>query len=79
MIEPELRGDPAPTPELTLREFVPVYLDRHAPAVRPRTIETLRKRLGYATEAYGDLPLADLERMSGDLADWAATLPDRSR
>ena len=67
-------------PELTLAEFVPVYLQRHrASGVRPRTIEALTQRLGYAARAYGTAPLAELERMSGDLADWRATLPERSR
>ena len=30
-------------PELTLAEFVPLYLERHAASVRPRTITTLRE------------------------------------
>jgi integrase len=78
VLEPQLRGE-QPRLELTLGELAEVYLERHAPAVRPRTIDTLRKRLGYATRAYGAVPLDDLERMSGELADWAAALPDRSR
>ena len=40
VIEPGLRGEPAPMPELTLGEFVPVYLERHGASVRPRTIQT---------------------------------------
>lgn len=57
--------------------------------VRPRTIETLRERLAHkryqpkgcrcATCAFGDVPLRDLERMSGELASWQAKLPERSR
>ena len=70
MIEPQLRGDPQALPELTLAEFVDVYLERHAVAVRGRTIAILRERLGYAIRAYGDVPLRDLERMSGELASW---------
>ena len=79
IIEPELRGDPAAMPELTLAELAAVYLDRHAVNVRPRTITVLRERLAYATKAYGDVPLHDLERMSGDLATWQTQLPERSR
>ena len=66
-------------PDLTLAEFVPLFLDRHAPAVRTGTIQGLRERLGYATAAFGDVPLRDLERMSGEIAAWRTRLPDRSR
>ncbi len=78
---PELRGEPSAPPEitLTLRELVEVYLERHAANVRPRTIDTLRERLLHATRAWGDVPLRDLERMSGDIASWQARLPERSR
>ena len=79
MIEPQLRGEPAALPDLTLAEFVPLYLERHAAGVRPRTIDALRWRLGVAIEAFGDVPLRDLERMSGEIAAWRATLPERSR
>lgn len=66
-------------PELTLSELVELYLERHAATVRPRTIMELRKRLRYAVRAYGDVPLRDLERMSGELASWRTRLPERSR
>jgi integrase len=79
VIEPQLRGDPTALPELTLAEFVEVYLERHAVAVRGRTIAILRERLGYAVRAHGDVPLHNLERMSGDLASWFATLSEGSR
>jgi integrase len=79
VIEPQLRGEPVELPEMTLGEFVPVYLERHGATVRPRTIQALRERLNYATEAFGDEPLGDLERMSGDIAAWRAKLPERSR
>src|SRR5215217_4995042 len=65
VIEPELRGDPVPTSVLTLAELVEVYIERHGATVRPRTILTLRERLRYAVDAYGDVALRDLERMSG--------------
>lgn len=79
VIEPVLRGEPAPLPELTLKQLVDVYLERHAAGVRSRTIVTLRERLVHATRAFGDVPLRDLERMSGELASWQARLPERSR
>jgi integrase len=78
-IEPRLRGEPEPLPELTLVELVDVYLGRHEATRRARTITILRERLAYATDAYGDVPLRELERMAGDLADWQATLTERSR
>jgi integrase len=57
---------------------VPLYLERHAVAVRPRTITTLGERLVHATAAFGDIKLRELERMAGDIAAWQATLPARS-
>jgi integrase len=78
-IEPSLRGEPVPVPELTLAEFVPIYVERHAANVRQRTIRSLRQRLGYATRAFGGVPLRDLERMGRELAAWRTTLPERSR
>src|SRR5215208_417414 len=65
VVEPDLRGDSVPTPTLTVAELVPIYLERHGATVRPRTILTLRERLRYAVDAYGDVTLRDLERMSG--------------
>jgi hypothetical protein len=46
--------------------------------VRPATIATLRKRLRHAVAAFGDVPLADLERMSDEVAGWQAKLPERA-
>src|SRR3954447_18603464 len=79
VIEPMLRGEPVTMPELTLSELVETYLERHAATVRSRTIATLRERLAHATGAFGDVPLRDLERMSGEIATWQARLPERSR
>src|SRR5829696_5533958 len=58
VIEPQLRGEPISAPELTLAELVELYLERHAAAVRPRTIATLRDRLRHAVAAFGDAPLS---------------------
>jgi integrase len=79
VIEPRLRGDHVRGLELTLGQLVELYLERHAASVRPRTISTLRERLAHALRAFGDVPLSDLERMSGEVATWQAKLPQRSR
>jgi integrase len=79
VIEPELRGEAASMPDLTLAQLVDLYLERHAVSVRPRTIEVLRERLGYAVRAFGNVSLRELERMSGDIAAWRVRLPEGSR
>jgi integrase len=79
VVEPQLRGELAPTPELTLSALVALYLERHAAGVRPRTIITLRERLVLAERVFGHETLRDLERMAGEIASWQATLPERSR
>jgi len=85
------RGHSHANPDTTLAEFIPIYLQRHAPGRRPRTITDLRKRLAHqrelkpgetctcATCTFGAIPLRELERMSGEIADWQANLPERSR
>jgi integrase len=78
VIEPRLRGD-KPHHNMTLNEFVPIYLDRHAAVASGRTIETLRDRLKHATRAFGDVHLLELESMSGEIADWKRGLSDRMR
>jgi integrase len=77
-VEPRLRGE-TPLRELTVAELIYVYLERHAAIVRTRTIETLGERLLLARRAFGEVPLRDLERMSGEIASWQAALPERSR
>ena len=79
VIEPQLRDEPAPPPELTVAELVEVFLDRHAVNVRPRTILVLRERPAYAGRAYGHVPLREFERMPGEIAAWQTKLPGRSR
>jgi integrase len=74
VIEPQLLGR---EPELTLAELVERYLERHKAIRSPRTIRSLRERLRRPLEAYGDVPLHELERMSGELADFRAKLPER--
>ena len=79
IILPGLIGGQAAAPQLTLTEFVAVYLDRHAANVRSRTITVLRERLAYATGAFGDVPLRELERMTNEIAGWQSKLSDGSR
>lgn len=78
-VEPVLLGEPAPLTEMTLAEFVGVYLERHAANVRPRTIATLTERLRPAVRAFGDVPLRELERMTDDVAAWRSRQPERVR
>jgi integrase len=72
-------GRPLPKDDLTLSEFVTVYLDRHAAGARSRTISSLRQRLGYATRDFGDVSMRELAWMVDELAGWQARLPQRSR
>jgi hypothetical protein len=64
---------------VTLREHVDRYLDVHAATRDPNTIRVLRERLRRPIVSFGNIWLRDLERMSGDLATWQTTLPERSR
>jgi integrase len=74
VIEPRLRGA---TPELTLRQLADVYLTRHGQIRSAATIRTLRHRLARPLKAYGEVTLRELEGMSGELADFRASLPER--
>src|SRR5262245_28245154 len=77
-IEPELNEGGGPeTPPQTLADLVDVYVQRFQTIRSPRTVRSLRERLARPLMAYGDTPLADLERMGGTLADFRATLPKR--
>jgi hypothetical protein len=79
LIEPELNGRPAARRDLTFSELVDVFLDRHGRIAKPRTIRTLRERLRRPLNDYGDVPLADLEHMTDELAGLASQLPERYR
>jgi integrase len=78
-VEPELSGEPAAPRELTLSDFVPVYLERHGAVVRSRTIRTLDERLRHAVRAFGDVPLSELQHMVDELAAWSAKQPTGAR
>jgi integrase len=79
VVEPVLRGEPAPKPELTFAEFVRLYVDRHTTEVRPRTIATLTERLRHAERRFGDVALHELERMVDEIAGWQAKQPSGIR
>ncbi len=79
VIEPMLLGEPVAMPDLTLAEFVDLYLERHAANVRPRTIATLRERLGHALTVFGDVPLREFERMTDEIAAWRTRQPEGVR
>lgn len=78
-IRPELDGRPQPRRDLTLQDLADVFLERHGKITSPRTITTLRGRLACPLDEFGDVPLADLERMTDELAGFAAKLPERYR
>jgi hypothetical protein len=63
--------------DLTLRQLVALYVERHETIRSPRTIRTVRERMQRPLEAFGDTRLEELETMALDLAGWRATLPPR--
>jgi integrase len=76
VIEPQLNGTVTAEP-LTLRQLVELFLARQAAVRSPRTVRGLRERLQRPLASFGDTPLPEFERMSGDLADFRSTLPER--
>jgi integrase len=74
-----MRSEAVQRPPVTLREHVDRYLEVHAATRDPNTIRVLRERLRGAVSKYGDHQLREFERMSRELAEWQATLPERSR
>ena len=79
VIESGLKGSPAARRDVTLRELADVFLDRHAKIAQPRTIRALRERLKRPLEDFGNVALVEFERMTDELAGFAAKLPDRYR
>jgi integrase len=66
-------------PNVTLGEFVDVYLDAHALNVEASSLVVLRDRLKRATATFGDTSLRDLERKAPEIAAWRATLAEGTR
>ena len=79
VIEPELRGHVVARRDVTLSELVGTFLERHGKVRSPRTVRTLRERMKRPLDKFGDVPLADLERMTDEVADFISQLPDRWR
>ena len=79
VVERELNGRPAARRDLTFTELVDVFLERHGKIAKPSTVDTLRWRLKRPGEVFGTVPLADLERMTDEIAGFAARLPERYR
>ena len=79
VIEPELDGTPAAWRDLKLQELVDVFLERHETVASKRTVKTLKGRLVRPLKEFGETPLADLERMTDEIAGFAAKLPERYR
>jgi integrase len=79
VIEPELAGRAPARRDLTFAELVDTFLERHSKVTTPRTVRTLRERLQRPLKTFGEVPLADLEGMSDDVAAFVLTLPDRFR
>ena len=75
VIEPQLRGEEPPKPELTFSQFVKLYLERHKANVRPRTIATLTERLRHAESTFGDFTLREMQGMTDEVAAWRARQP----
>jgi hypothetical protein len=79
-IEPGLDDRRPARGDMTLSEFVPVFIERHtATGVRPRTISTIAQRVARAEADFGAIPLRELERMVDELAAWQTKLPERWR
>ena len=78
-VRPRLRGRRRESSSSTLSEFVETWLQAHAADVEPGTITTLRYRLAHALDAFGDVPLAALQRQALETAAWRAALPEGLR
>jgi integrase len=79
VIEPELHGRPAARRDLTLSELVDTFLERHETIAQPATIATLRNRMKRPLDDFGETTLVDLERMTDEVAGFAAGLSERFR
>jgi integrase len=79
VVEPELTGRPTARRDLMLSEFVDVFLERHEKIATVKTIKTIRARLKRPLDAFGKVPLSEIEGMTDELAAFAVGLPDRYR
>jgi len=74
-----MRGEHVRPAPVTVREHLDAYLEAHKVGRDPNTIRVLGERLRYATAAFGDMRLTELERRVPEIAAWTGTLPPRSR
>ncbi len=79
VIRPELDGTATARRDITLRELVDVFLDRHGKITTVRTIRTLSGRLARPLSDFGDVALSELEGMTDEVAGFASELPERYR
>lgn len=79
VIRPRITGPQAAQPKITLKEFIPQYLEAHSVGREASTIQTLRERLRHAEKTFGPLSLRELERRASEIADWRRMLPEGSR
>lgn len=79
VIVPELQGRTVTPRDITLTELVDTYLERHGTVAKPATIATLRWRMKRPLEDFGDTVLVELERMTDEIAGFAASLSERFR
>lgn len=78
VIEPELNGRVVRR-DLTLEELSDVFLDRHGAVASAMTVKTIRSRMMRPLDEFGDTRLVELERMTDEIAGFAAKLPERYR
>jgi integrase len=79
VIEPTLNGSTAIRRDLTLQELTDLFLERHETVASATTTKTLRWRMKRPLDEFGDTRLVDLERMTDEIAGFAAKLPERFR
>lgn len=81
IVAPVLRGE-APTAEsgdIVLSAYVDAFLAGYADDHEPRTVRSVRERLGYALRVFGDVTLRELERHPEKILPWKSTLPGGTR
>lgn len=77
VIEPKLNGGSPARPEICFAELADTFLERHGQIRSASTVRTIRHRLKRPLDMFGEVPLHELEGMSGEIADFRATLPPR--
>jgi integrase len=74
-----MRGEQVRPAPVTFREHADAYVEAHKVGRDENTIRVLKERLAYATRAFGETRLDELERRVPEIAAWTSTLPARSR